>query len=113
MDQFKDFCHLQTDLEYVLFIEDMFSSADEIPQTIVLTVLIDYVLSILLVDDFLQLYDMLAPFVWRSQSKGPIDLHQYLMFSLLTDGISTLLVLVDVLLAPLYGPGLALYIIIP
>lgn len=111
MDQFQDFCHLQSYLKYVLFIEDLFSFVDEFPQTVILAVLIDDVLPIFLVDDFFQLDDMLSSFMWGSWFKGFIDLHQYLMFSFLADGVAALFVLVDILLAPFYCPGLGLDLI--
>lgn len=72
------------------------------------TVLIDDVLLISLIDDFLDPDDEVSSLMLILLCHF-VDLHQDLMFPLLTDGIPTFFVLIYVLFAGLNGPDFGLY----
>jgi len=109
MYEFHGRGELQSDLEDVLFGEFVVFLS-YLPQTIMLAVFVNNILSVSLVDDLFELNDIFPSFK-VSFFKGFVDLLQNFMLSLLTDRVSVLFVLVYILLAGLYRPSFALYLV--
>lgn len=106
MDKFEHLCKL---IGYLvdIFRGQSFSFFCEFPETVVRTILIDDILLILLVDDFLDTDDVVSSLMFFLFGHF-IDLHKDLMLPLLTDGIPAFLILIYVLLAGFNGPGFGL-----
>ena len=109
MYELHDRGKLHSDLEDVLLRKFMVFLC-HLPQTIMLTVFVNYILSIFLVDDLFEL-NYIFPSFKVPFLQSFVDLLQNVMLSLLTDRITVLFVLVYFLFTGLYRPSFALYLI--
>lgn len=109
MYELHDRGELHSDLEDILFGKFVVFLC-HLPQTIMLAVFVNNILSIFLVDDLFEL-NYIFPSFKVPFLQSFVYLLQNFMLSLLTDRIAVLFVLVYFLLTGLYRPSFALYLI--